>query len=377
MHGDCDADLEASGRSCTLSPGSILNGRYKLCDQLGEGQLGVVHKAERLSDGALVAIKSSWHEWEFEGEKWLVEKGLAGSTIFPRIDEVFRASVNCQETSWHCLVMELCGATVEASWEDYRENVHRCRAMVQALLEGLMALHAQQGIHCDLKPSNICEARPPAIGWRVIDWGLMWQEPTGTAPCGRGTWGYQSPEMLTGNEFDARTDIWALGVMLAERYLGEPWGPGSYQLFHEADEFSSAGDIIEQIQSTMGAFPGRVDTGRCYEGNAEHFFSKFPTLLSDFLRQMLELDSLVRPTAAAMLGHIWITIGRFSDDGVTNIDQWLQAEVEVGDRGPCLSPSGDRVASASRGAAIAAIAAAGDLKCAERWVIEMAKQKLL
>lgn len=290
-----------------LHVGATVDGKYRLVRKIGEGTRGWVWEAEPLNGSVAetVAVKFSEEEWDYEGEKWLVASGLAGTAAFPRVDAVLtNVSIDGGKPYWHCLAMELCGPTVEDTWEFYCGREDCVRELAKTLLETLVLLHKAGGMHCDLKPSNICEARPPAVGWRLLDWNLMWMGLPGHGF--RGTWGYQSPEMLLGQEWDGKVDVWGLGVMLSESFLGSVWGDDCWQLFHEYDEMFAAADIVEQIQGTLGRLPKSWGVRCHYSGDPEVFFNRFPSLLADFLQQALSLDPATRPDAASISAHPWL-----------------------------------------------------------------------
>jgi serine/threonine-protein kinase len=95
---------------------------------------------------------------------------------------------------------------------------------------GVAAAHAQHIVHRDLKPENVIITSVPAGRDRVkvLDFGLakmaaIDRDETGALThtgAVMGTAGYMAPEQLTGGETDERTDIFALGVMVAESVTG-------------------------------------------------------------------------------------------------------------------------------------------------------------
>jgi serine/threonine-protein kinase len=100
-----------------------------------------------------------------------------------------------------------------------------------AIAEGLTAAHARGVIHRDLKPENIFLTADGAV--KILDFGLALQRldnpgdasdsPTiahTTAGTVLGTFGYMSPEQVTGDRVDGRSDIFALGCVLYEMLTG-------------------------------------------------------------------------------------------------------------------------------------------------------------
>lgn len=96
--------------------------------------------------------------------------------------------------------------------------------ITQAILTALGALHAQGLVHLDLKPSNIIMT---SSGLKVLDFGLARRVSgesgtTQTFVLPAGTPAYMAPEQIRGEPVDARTDIFATGVMLFELVAGRP-----------------------------------------------------------------------------------------------------------------------------------------------------------
>jgi eukaryotic-like serine/threonine-protein kinase len=139
--------------------------------------------------------------------------------------------------------------------------VHEAVGMAGQLATGLAAAHASQVVHRDLKPENVI-VRPDGLV-KILDFGLaklaldgrsedngitqsMPQTDPGTV---LGTVLYMSPEQARGQDVDARTDLWALGVILYELVTGRVPFKGP-----------SSSDIIAAILDRDPPPLARVDT---------------------------------------------------------------------------------------------------------------------
>ncbi len=136
-------------------------------------------------------------------------------------------------------VMELLeGQTLRARLKSgplaWREGVH----IGTAIADGLAAAHARGIVHRDLKPENVFLTRDGAV--KILDFGLALHRQVlpqnGTtiaftaAHVVLGTFGYMSPEQVTGERVDARSDIFAFGCLLYEMVTGQPrFGSGPPQ----------------------------------------------------------------------------------------------------------------------------------------------------
>src|SRR5271166_6715120 len=87
--------------------------------------------------------------------------------------------------------------------------------------EGLAAAHAATVVHRDIKPSNVILTQNGVA--KIVDFGLARLASTGSTQSisTAGTIGYMSPEQTVGKYVDQRTDIWSLGIVLAEMVTGK------------------------------------------------------------------------------------------------------------------------------------------------------------
>jgi tRNA A-37 threonylcarbamoyl transferase component Bud32 len=214
-------------------PGEIIDGKYRLVRTLGEGGMGVVFEAEHLLLRKKVAIK------------FLRSAVLALPEARTRFEREARASVRMRGRH----VVRVLDVDSDAEGRPYIVMEHlngrdletelRARGRlpiaeaVDWLLQACEAVaeaHAAGIIHRDLKPSNLflAEAGDGVRIIKVLDFGISKNaydpEPSVTsAAMTVGTPLYMSPEQVrSSKDVDARTDIWALGVILYELAAGAP-----------------------------------------------------------------------------------------------------------------------------------------------------------
>jgi serine/threonine-protein kinase len=217
--------LSSSRESETLS------GKYRLDKRLGEGGMGEVYRATNVLIGREVAIKVLRPEHAKNKEivaRFLREARAANIVRHPHVVDVLDIGQDEQGTPF--IVQEL------LEGEDLSETLARAggRLPVDVAIRILLPVvdavamgHSKGVVHRDLKPANVFLVRKDKeIVPKLLDFGIsqITQAPgekkmtlAGTA---MGTPDYMSPEQIKGYDVDARTDIWALGVMLYELVAG-------------------------------------------------------------------------------------------------------------------------------------------------------------
>ena len=192
---------------------------------LASGAMGVVYRGERLQLGRPVAVKFL-HPW-IAAQKAFLGRFENEARAMSRLQHPHCVSVidfGVEGTPY--LVMEfVSGPTLREVLGGGRLEVRRALTIVRQLLAGLGHAHAQGIVHRDLKPENLILSDEPGLGEhvRILDFGLakLRDGPAMTAGLAVGTPSYMSPEQ-TGAEgaIDARTDLYAVGVLLFELLTG-------------------------------------------------------------------------------------------------------------------------------------------------------------
>src|ERR1035438_5801658 len=210
-----------------LRPGQVL-GHYRLLEQIGAGGMGVVYRArdDRLErDIAIKVIHPGIFVDDQTHKRFKREAVALAKLNHPNIATVHDFDA---EGEREFLVMELLGgqSLADVLMEGPLPEAELVQYALQ-LADGLAAAHEQGIIHRDLKPGNL---RVLAEGrLKILDFGLsklLYTEgdaATASLPASMhmsGTLPYMAPEQLRSNEADARTDIYAAGVVLYEMATG-------------------------------------------------------------------------------------------------------------------------------------------------------------
>ena len=223
--------------------GRNIDGRYILEYKLGEGGMGVVFAAKQISTNRQVALKILKVDvMQDDGrfERFEQEIDIISNLSHPNIVRV----IDTGTLSGHNLlyvVMELIeGISLgDLLWFKQSEGKYfKCRTRVELALEiayqicgALTEPHRQGIIHRDIKPENILLApsSDETIQLKVLDFGIARvltgpksrQKITNSRVPFVGTPHYMAPEQVARSQYDARTDLYAVGVMLYEMITGQ------------------------------------------------------------------------------------------------------------------------------------------------------------
>ena len=203
-------------------PGTLLAGRYRLIGLLGRGGMGEVYRATDLMLGQSVALK------------FLPESAAANPMLLERFHGEVRVSRQVSHPNV-CRVYDIGEAdgmpfiSMEyVDGEDLATLLTRIGRLPSAkaleaarqICGGLAAAHSRGVIHRDLKPQNIMMNRRGEV--MLMDFGLAaLSESVCGAEARHGTPAYMSPEQLKGADVTARSDIYALGLVLYELFTGK------------------------------------------------------------------------------------------------------------------------------------------------------------
>ena len=234
--------------------------------------MGQVFRALDTRLGRHVAIKTSREEF---GERFNLEARAIASLNHPNICSLYDAGPNY-------LVMELLeGEPLDARIKKGPLPIGETMRFGAQIASALAAAHAKGIIHRDIKPGNIMLTKS---GAKVLDFGLAKSRGDDTLTAANmviGTPAFMPPERRAGQATDARTDIYALGLLLYEMALGKrlPWDAlpafdslTPPKLAHivsgclatdPVERWQSAGDIGKQLEWTAKEpDPARVEPKR-------------------------------------------------------------------------------------------------------------------
>ena len=275
-------------------PGSVLDGKYRLDEELGAGGFGVVFRGRHLSLDVPIAVKVfrpiAGNDSSLELQRFLREGATAARLQHPNAVRVLDSGVSSGGVAF--LAMELLRGRSLA-----RElvavgalSLRRAAAVAGTVADVLAAAHRQGIVHRDIKPDNVFlhnDAGQEVV--KVVDFGIA-KFFAGPQSVGDhltrtgeylGTPRFVAPERVRGGADDGRSDVFSLGALLYELVCGaSPWTK-------DQERALAAGLALDTRPQPMSRFRRDV-----------------PAALEALVRKALALDPTDRPTAEDMAAEL-------------------------------------------------------------------------
>ncbi len=220
-------------------PGTVLDGKYRLDEELGSGGFGIVFRGRHLILDAPIAVKVfrpiAGNDSSRELQRFLREGATAARLNHPNAVRVLDSGVSSGGVAF--LAMELLrGRSLAKELAAIGPPSLRRAATIAAIVADVLAAAHRQGIvHRDIKPDNVflhSDAGGQEVV-KVVDFGIakFFAGPHGSEPLTRtgeylGTPRFVAPERIKGGEVpdDGRSDVYSLGALLYELVCGAaPW----------------------------------------------------------------------------------------------------------------------------------------------------------
>jgi len=195
---------------------------FRVVDYLAAGGMGVVYTAEDLELGRAVALKfplPNQHMDRKVKERFINEARSAAALDHPNLCTIYEIG---ESDHGVFLAMPLYAGETLKDHIARQGSLPAAEALdiITQVAAGLASAHSAGIVHRDLKPGNVMLLPGGAV--KVLDFGLAKIRDislTGSRAT-LGTIGYMAPEQIRNGSVDARTDLWAIGVMLHEMLTG-------------------------------------------------------------------------------------------------------------------------------------------------------------
>lgn len=198
--------------------------RYKLKEEIGEGGMGIVYKAEDIYLGRIVAIKilnEKLSKEETANIRFYNEAKAVASLSHPGIVKVFEFG---ELNGDYFILMEyLEGEDINSILKSKKIfSIQQIVIIAKKIVKALYYAHQRGVIHRDIKPHNIMITRGHEL--KIMDFGIAYMkgdEGFNDEECLTGTPYYMSPEQIRGEAIDLRADIYSIGVTLFHIITGD------------------------------------------------------------------------------------------------------------------------------------------------------------
>ncbi|XP_066919823.1 homeodomain-interacting protein kinase 1-like [Clytia hemisphaerica] len=342
-------------------------GEYEVLEFLGRGTFGQVVKCWKRHTNELVAVKISKDHPSYKKQAEIEVKIL--SLLMQEDSEEFNfvRAIECFSHHNHtCVVFEM----LQQNLYDFLRSskfkplsLKYVRPILYQVATTLLKLKQMNLIHSDLKPENIMlveqERQPFRV--KVVDFGSATHTSKAVTSSYLQSRYYRAPEIILGLPFDESIDMWSLGCVAAELFLGWPLYPGpseydqisyiiqtegmpSQSLLHMAAA-SKRNRYFKRSVNAFGHEEWNLKSAQEYEqesgrprkdeGSRRYIFNRlddiaernFPTNLTgtdlmaervdrqvfiELLKRMLDLDGYTRIKPADVLGHPFFTFTHLS-----------------------------------------------------------------
>lgn len=206
----------------TLAAGTMLAGRYEITELLGEGGMGAVYKAIDHQLDRVIALKTIRQELAGNSEilaRFKQELILARQITHRNVIRIYDLG---EDGGTKFITMEFADGSTLRSLISEKGKFPPAEALevTRQVCLALEAAHAEGVIHRDLKPQNIMRNQQGRVV--VMDFGLARTVSSSMTQTGAlvGTMEYMSPEQALGKELDARSDLFAIGLIFHELLTG-------------------------------------------------------------------------------------------------------------------------------------------------------------
>lgn len=281
--------------------------KYLLMKEIGEGSFSIVHRAVNRMTGQVCAVKCCKISQALEEEERLLR-----TLSHPNV--VSLEGVYQRDTNLHYVVMDylkdgdLCDLLIERQ----RLQEPEARCIIRQVVEGLAYLHRRCVLHRDIKPENILIHGNMV---KIADFGLAKElaQPTTMLKNSCGTLEYAAPELLCGQSYGLKSDVFSLGIVLYVLLFGSfPFSVESAAALQRMDHFPTGVDVRDMS---------------CLSSSNMQWQTVSP-LAKDALLKMLKTDENERISAEELLDHPWFRTTNDDTMGTTNTSRTTPEEFE-------------------------------------------------
>lgn len=284
-------------------PEASLLPRYEIIEKIGAGGMGVVFKARDTRLGREVVLKflpPHLSGDELAKKRFLLEAQAAAAMDHPNICTIHEIG-EAADGKLYIVMGFYDGETLRQRIARGPLELQQAVSIALDIARGLSRAHERGIVHRDIKPANVIVTRDNIV--KILDFGIAKLQDTALTQAGGvvGTFAYMSPEQAFGEQVDARTDIWATGVVLYEMLTGA-------NPFRRDNEQAMILAILtadpEPLASVSQDIPPMIDTiiRRCLSRDKDARFASGEELAAGLSTLQKEIVSAPRARLAPAVG---------------------------------------------------------------------------
>jgi eukaryotic-like serine/threonine-protein kinase len=300
---DRDAALASTTETkagAPLQPGEVISQRYRILEPIAAGGMGEVYRAEHVELGKLFAVKvmrphlSQDKDFVARFKREAVAASAIGNINIIDVSDFGQTG----DGRFYFAMEHLAGDTLAQVVESHgAQSVERTLRLCVQVARALAAAHAKGIIHRDLKPENVMvlQDRGQHDLVKVLDFGVAKvtraMEPAGQTTLGVvvGTPQYMSPEQASGLNVDARSDIYALGLILYELLTGrQPFTAPTAQFVMSKQ--------IHEAPPPLASFKPDLVLPRALEGLVMDMLAKAPAARPQSMTEVVQRLEAIEKT---------------------------------------------------------------------------------
>ena len=192
---------------------------YSILDKLGEGVSSEVFLVQHKDSRNRFALKKVTPTSFQHKTQTFIEIGMIATSNNPNVISHYE-TYDFQDGLW--IILEYMHYSLSGFIKSYELDEAEIALVVHEVLLALTHLHMQYRLHRDIKSDNILVSKYGDI--KLCDFGYAAQLTTDkqnrTSIIGTANW--MAPELIIGQQYDAKVDVWSLGIVLIELINGEP-----------------------------------------------------------------------------------------------------------------------------------------------------------
>jgi eukaryotic-like serine/threonine-protein kinase len=221
-----------------LAPGTRLNGIFEIDGRIASGGMGEIYRGHAVETGDPVAIKVMRTDLADNATALALFRKEASALHYIHHEAIVRYYIFSHDpgTGRHYLAMEFVdGQPLSELLQRGPLGFEAVRVLKERLAAGLNAAHQHGIVHRDLSPDNVLIPSGDLAKAKIIDFGIARSTRAGDGTIigsgFAGKYNYVSPEQLGlfGGDITAKSDIYSLGLVLAQCLLGRPIDMGGTQ----------------------------------------------------------------------------------------------------------------------------------------------------